>query len=854
MRRLFVLFPAALLAASAVAQPTVDGTLDPLYCAPISVQQNQTGFGNASQGNVGSPTGGSELDAAYAHIDGGVLYLFLSGNLETNFNKLEVFFDTVAGGQNRLLGGVTDGGDNLNRMGANNESNGLRFDTGFEADYWFSCTVGNNPLELYADFADIPTAAGGTKVYLGTTGAATSGVLSGGTNPDGIRVTINNSNTGGVAGGSGLDLSGLAATVNTGIEIAIPLSTLGNPAAPFKVCAFVNGQGHDFVSNQVLGSLGGIGNLGEPRNVDFSLLAGDQFFTVQLVTPPCGACCIGTSCSLTTAADCSGDFQGANTGCSPNPCVEAPTGACCVGTSCSIENQADCNNLFGEYLGDDTTCAGSPCLTGGCCVGTSCLTLREAQCDAQSGAYLGNGTDCGGSPCATGACCVGTSCQEVRLSVCNADGGLYFGDNTTCGAGQCTPGACCFGIYCIETLAQICTNQGGTNFGAATSCTPARCSTPAEPIAVDGALDGDYCEPQAVQITQTGFGDSNLGVQDFANGSELAAAYATIANGRLYVMLAGNLESNFNKIDLFFDTRAGGQNRLIGENPGVDFGALNRMGDDGSGNGLTFDAGFAADFWISCGGGGSPYRMFVNYAELADPGDPITNPGIGFYLGSGKAANATNGGLLDADVGAINPFGILVTIDNSNTLGVSGGQSALDAAGIAAAAAVTTGVELVIPLSAIGNPASLEDISIVAFVNAPGHDFGSNQFLGGLGGAEPRENIADPRNVSLAAIDGEQSVALTDTCVGGCLIGDVNCDGVVNNFDIDFFVDIIVDGSSPVPPPSWINRGGTPECWDQRNCTANINRDENGANNFDIDPFVLCIVNPPAMGEPCPAP
>jgi hypothetical protein len=41
------------------------------------------------------------------------------------------------------------------------------------------------------------------------------------------------------------------------------------------------------------------------------------------------------------------------------------------------------------------------------------------------------------------------------------------------------------------------------------------------------------------------------------------------------------------------------------------------MGDDGSGNGLTFDAGFEADYWIGITGGGAPYALYANWAQLA---------------------------------------------------------------------------------------------------------------------------------------------------------------------------------------------------------------------------------------------
>src|SRR4051812_39782489 len=73
------------------APPVIDGSLDAgAVWTRFGTQTNNTGFGNNQ----------SELDAAYYHIEGGKLYVFLSGNLESNFNKMEVFFDTRAGGQN----------------------------------------------------------------------------------------------------------------------------------------------------------------------------------------------------------------------------------------------------------------------------------------------------------------------------------------------------------------------------------------------------------------------------------------------------------------------------------------------------------------------------------------------------------------------------------------------------------------------------------------------------------------------------------------------------------------------------------------------------------------------------------
>ncbi|MBV6457365.1 MAG: hypothetical protein HONBIEJF_00473 [Fimbriimonadaceae bacterium] len=252
--------------------------------------------------------------------------------------------------------------------------------------------------------------------------------------------------------------------------------------------------------------------------------------------------------------------------------------------------------------------------------------------------------------------------------------------------------------------------------------------------AIDGMWEAAFGNAISVQDTQTQFGDSNLGQVDYANGSELDAAYAYIDGGNLHLLIAGNLESNFNKLELFFDTKAGGQNRLRGDNPDVDFNGLNRMGDDGSGNGLTFDGGFEADFWISVTGGGGPYQMYTNYAELLTSGG-----GQGYYMGQTGA-----GGPGDL-TGGNNPFGIKASINNSNTGGVDGGT------GLSSGAGVLTGMEFLIPLAAIGGPGGSFRIS--AMVNGGGHDYLSNQVLGGIGGGS---NLADPRFVNFANIHGDQ--------------------------------------------------------------------------------------------------
>ena len=62
-------------------------------------------------------------------------------------------------------------------------------------------------------------------------------------------------------------------------------------------------------------------------------------------------------------------------------------------------------------------------------------------------------------------------------------------------------------------------------------------------------------------------------------------------------------------------------------------------------------------------------------------------------------------------------------------------------------------------------------------------------------------------------------------------VGDANCDGRVDNFDIDPFVLAVVDGTAYAV--------AHPDCY-----IRNADIDEDGlVTNFDIDPFVDCLVN-----------
>lgn len=282
---LAALAAALILPAAAQAQIVVNGTAEGAYGSALTVQDTPTGFGDSTAGTATPTDGGSELDGAYGVVQSGTLYIVLAGNLEGNYNKLDVFIDSTSGGQNSLLNNNPNTSD-LQRLSADPTVTGgvgLTFDSGFAPDYYISANGGGTPYTFYVNFATLPTAGGGTAAYLGSTtstGPTSNGTLTGGdAGAPQILAAIDNSNAAGVSGTAATG----AGAVKTGVEFAIPLSAIGNPTGPITVCAFINGSNGDFLSNQVLGGLGGFNsnaNLGDPRLVNFANIPGSQFFTV----------------------------------------------------------------------------------------------------------------------------------------------------------------------------------------------------------------------------------------------------------------------------------------------------------------------------------------------------------------------------------------------------------------------------------------------------------------------------------------------------------------------------------------------------------------------------------------------
>ncbi|MGD0461560.1 MAG: autotransporter-associated beta strand repeat-containing protein [Tepidisphaeraceae bacterium] len=240
-------FALAGAARHANAQFAVSGTLTPAnYGSALATQTVNTGFGDSTVGD-GTSAGGSELDAGYGVVQSGELYLFFAGNFENNGNHLNIFLDDGrAGGQSVL---------NASASGFLHNMNGSIFSPSFSATYAIDANVSGTTL--YIDQYDLVKNTGN---YLG--GVALTGGIGNNQNLTGVKVALNNTNAAGVVGdgGTGSAANPTAAdAVTTGLELGIPLTALGNPAAgsSIEVMADVNGGGggENYLSNQFLPGL-----------------------------------------------------------------------------------------------------------------------------------------------------------------------------------------------------------------------------------------------------------------------------------------------------------------------------------------------------------------------------------------------------------------------------------------------------------------------------------------------------------------------------------------------------------------------------------------------------------------------
>jgi hypothetical protein len=282
-----------LLAIAALAHAQVDGRNIPSkYGAPLASQTNYTGFGDRVDPNQ---TEGSELNQLFVKCVNGVLYLAVTGNLEgrPNSNSIHFYIDTGRNPNNTFT--LTTGCINCSVQGMS----GVVFD--HKPDYVLSVSHfddGQGNDNIYLDLHDV---VNNQSTYLGAVAVGAGE----GTVAQGVKAGFDNSNLQGVT--RDLNNIGNPATATTGLEVAIPLSALGNPQGEIKILALLTGGAElgdacrgTYLSNQSLPAM----NIGNPSQqfpnpawsrcpdspfdsfpFSFVALAGDHYVSVQ----PCPA-------------------------------------------------------------------------------------------------------------------------------------------------------------------------------------------------------------------------------------------------------------------------------------------------------------------------------------------------------------------------------------------------------------------------------------------------------------------------------------------------------------------------------------------------------------------------------------
>jgi hypothetical protein len=663
---------------------TIDGTLDAGYGSALSTQA----LGTADNGGAKNYTSdvaqatGSELDAGYGVITNGTLYLFLAGNLDSGaigctngcvqYDVLNVFFmsDSGAGGNNPLgtnYSTAADGG-RPNRMGVG--GNGADSgSSGLTFDSGFSAN--------YWIGANIGTNGQMNANYLQVCASCPGAFLGRATPPSGV-----------LSGGS---------------------------ANPYGILVALNNSN----TNGVQGDASGCETNGLPFGPQHVTNGVEMAIPLGAIGSPLSSVSV---CAFITKSDYSALYNQVL-----GPVWDGTPSYCVV-------------NLSGDGDSSEVNFQSLP--------GQHYFTIPVPACNAiqaspPSALFPSSG---GASNVETvtmsGSCPWTASASTNWITIISGASGSGNGSFTYSVSANASIGPRTASLTVATQVATqiVSISQDGLPL----------------PITVDGTVDAAYGCPLAVQTIATSYGkNTSTNAILAAGGSELDAAYGLIENNILYLFLAGNLQDNGNRVHIFFMTAPGGTNTLVGgqvTNVDVSSGqsvlawmgptnapgyAIAGDGTTGPGPGLTFDPGFNPNYWID--GSLSASAISFNYAQLWPGGTNAS--GIctnGYLLGS----NAGTNGVL---TGGTNPYLIQATINNTNTFGVDGAnKNAMgfstgcytNAEGVAGgestqAVAVVSGIEMAIPLAALGSPTG--SVAICAFIanNGTGVQL-SNQILGPL--------------------------------------------------------------------------------------------------------------------------
>lgn len=651
-----------------------------------------------------------------------------------------------------------------------------------------------------------------------------------------------------------------AVNVTTGIELRIPLSNFALsdaiPTGQIRIAGWVISGGNDFMSNQVIGGLGGPGaNLGDPANVNFKEpsggnpdgVPGNQFAVVP-ATVVAGAPTIDGTADAAYGAPIFVSNTGTGFG---NATNGDP-----VQTNGGMGGGSEISNLRARLVDEDSNGSADALYVhvGG--------NLEENF----NRLHLWFDVDAS-APVPAGQNVVRNDNVDVNFNAINRQANLEF-DNGFTGD-----------FFLVYTMG---------NTGAMFESFADMATTPTTGGGVGAFLGGGT--PALLTSTTTGIGEgvtisinnSNIGGvgpsgftptipnPDVAVGSELDAVYTylDVPNNRLNLLLAGNLQSNNNRMVVFLDGNpTDGQNVLRNDNVDIAFRTLDRLGlNDGTdlndvgpeGPGLTFDTGFNADYAILVNNNGQTSNtntIFTNAAVLRLNGPSIIqgfNTDFGAYDGGQKSAPGNDPILFDGDnppqnvstepgsgddiftnfaprdareaflangvLGFETPGLLIVGLDNSNVGGVSNvaGNDVSDACN------VDTGIEISIDLTELGWNGSAP-IKIAAMITNGDSGFVSNQVAGGLPTAV---DLGEPRAIDFTLIAGTQFVTVGD--VGNCpasrLCADQNLDGFVTAADFSSWI----GNYNSQNPVADVNQDGLVTAADFSSWIAAFNQGANG--------------------------
>ncbi|MFN7439266.1 MAG: GC-type dockerin domain-anchored protein [Phycisphaerales bacterium] len=671
--------------------------------------------------------------------------------------------------------------------------------------------------------------------------------------------------------GAGAGDVGTPATVVRGIELVVPKASVGYTSGPIRVIAAINGQGNDFFSNQFLfsrgsnSSAGGLGlntpNLGFPRDVNLADIPGVVVSNITPATVTTAPVIDGQSDNPTAPLTIYGNRFALQTN-------YTGFGKASHGNIIAGPDGTNGSELDALYVVQDATNLYF-FLAGNLEANNNKLNLFIDTVAGQGQNRL-----------------VQANPQELATMSDDGSGnGLRFPTNfdadylLVLGANRNgetqpvvfpTPGPDRGQIY--VDFYPLPAGGGSKLYAGVTGFAGALDPSALDPLAPAGTLAGGDAGAPAIRVTVDNsniagvvgqeVGSTNAAPnQNRAYGSELNALYAARDGDMLYLLVTGNLETNFNKLVLFFDVDPNdGQNRLRGRtdsalwpgyrgNPRMDSDGLWRMGarvqsgttpplpidptDPVASGGWTFDEGFTADYVVAVTNGGNPVSAFTNAAVLRASGRredfQFRSLDYGAFTGGAKSLPPVNNPMrfngpaaplpptADGHITANHPprgladllqldlntelyfFSsppaslndrIVVAIDNSNVLGVTG-----TAADPNDARAVNSGIEIAISLTELGWD-GVTPIRVAGGINGSNYDFMSNQVLGGLpvGTNGQAANLADPRNINFSTIAGDQFVTLNLTTIAGCSPADIaNTDGdptpdnTVDNGDFGLF-------------------------------------------------------------------